>query len=130
MKLTKIQRAELKQKFGGHCAYCGCELGDKWQADHLEPIRRNDDGTCMNPHLDVYENLMPACNICNKNKHSFPLEFWRKTLEDSNRKLNDYVANYRLALKFGQIRETTQPIVFYFEKMGVPEAILEAERRG
>ncbi|MFW1806201.1 HNH endonuclease, partial [Acinetobacter baumannii] len=23
MKLTKQQRAELKQKFGGHCAYCG-----------------------------------------------------------------------------------------------------------
>ena len=118
MKLTKLQRAELKQKYGGHCAYCGCELGDKWQADHLEPIRRNLDGTCLNPHLDVYENLMPACNICNKNKHSFPLEFWRKTLEDSNRKLKDYVANYRLALMFGQVRETTQPVVFYFEKTG------------
>ena len=125
MKLNKNQREALKNKFGGHCAYCGCQLGDKWQADHLEPIRRNGDGTCLNPELDCYENLMPACNVCNKNKHSFSLEFWRKTLEDSNRKLKDYVANYRLALMFGQIKETTQPIVFHFEKVG-----MEAERHG
>ncbi|WP_171292307.1 hypothetical protein [Acinetobacter baumannii] len=31
MKLTKQQRAELKQKFGGHCAYCGDLLGDNTQ---------------------------------------------------------------------------------------------------
>ncbi|TPT11925.1 HNH endonuclease, partial [Acinetobacter baumannii] len=30
MKLNKKQREELKQKFGGHCAYCGELLGDKW----------------------------------------------------------------------------------------------------
>ena len=29
MALTKKQRAELRMKFGGRCAYCGCELGDK-----------------------------------------------------------------------------------------------------
>ncbi|MFU8516848.1 HNH endonuclease, partial [Klebsiella quasipneumoniae] len=26
MALTKKQRAELRMKFGGRCAYCGCEL--------------------------------------------------------------------------------------------------------
>ena len=41
MKLSKKQREELKQKFGGHCAYCGIELGERWQADHLEPVERN-----------------------------------------------------------------------------------------
>lgn len=25
MKLTKKQRAELREKFGGRCAYCGVE---------------------------------------------------------------------------------------------------------
>ncbi|MDX8205518.1 hypothetical protein WDA38_11070 [Acinetobacter pittii] len=39
MKLTKQQRAELKQKFGGHCAYCGDLLGDKWHADHIEAVK-------------------------------------------------------------------------------------------
>lgn len=116
MKLTKIQRDEIKIKFGGFCSYCGELLGDKWQADHLIPIRRNGDGTCLNPEHDVIENLMPACAICNKNKHSFTLEFWRKQLEDSNRKLREYVANYRLALMFGQVQETTSQIVFHFEK--------------
>ncbi|MFW8236293.1 HNH endonuclease, partial [Klebsiella pneumoniae] len=41
MALTKKQRAELRMKFGGRCAYCGCELGDKWHADHVEAVRRN-----------------------------------------------------------------------------------------
>ena len=40
MALTKKQRAELRMKFGGRCAYCGCELGDKWHADHVQPVIR------------------------------------------------------------------------------------------
>lgn len=41
MNLTKSQRAELRMKFGGMCAYCGCELPEKgWHADHVEPIER------------------------------------------------------------------------------------------
>ena len=35
-KGTKRQREALRQKFGGRCAYCGCELKDM-HADHLEP---------------------------------------------------------------------------------------------
>jgi hypothetical protein len=28
-------------KFGGKCAYCGCELPEKgWHADHVEPVLR------------------------------------------------------------------------------------------
>lgn len=42
MALTKKQRAELRMKFGGRCAYCGCELPEKgWHADHVEAVRRN-----------------------------------------------------------------------------------------
>ena len=40
MALTKKQRAELRMKFGGRCAYCGCELGEKWHADHVKPVIR------------------------------------------------------------------------------------------
>ena len=28
-KLTKAQRAELREKFGGRCAYCGCVLPER-----------------------------------------------------------------------------------------------------
>lgn len=41
MALTKKQRAELRMKFGGRCAYCGCELPEKgWHADHVQPVAR------------------------------------------------------------------------------------------
>ena len=41
MNLTKIQRETLRMKFGGRCAYCGCELPERgWHADHVEPVLR------------------------------------------------------------------------------------------
>ncbi|EAV6934312.1 HNH endonuclease, partial [Salmonella enterica] len=41
-KISKEQRAELRLKFGGRCAYCGCPLPEKgWHADHVEPVRRD-----------------------------------------------------------------------------------------
>lgn len=40
MALTKKQRAILREKFGGKCAYCGCELPEKgWHADHVSQWR-------------------------------------------------------------------------------------------
>lgn len=41
MKLSTDQRAQLRMKFGGRCAYCGYELPAKgWHADHVEPVHR------------------------------------------------------------------------------------------
>ena len=42
MKLTKAQREQVRLKFGGKCAYCGCDLPERWHADHIEPIGRTD----------------------------------------------------------------------------------------
>lgn len=66
MALTKKQRAELRMKFGGRCAYCGCELGDKWHADHVEAVRRNiSNGYAMDrPENDTVSNMVPACIPC------------------------------------------------------------------
>ena len=36
----KEQRQILKMKYGGRCAYCGEELGDRWHADHIKPVLR------------------------------------------------------------------------------------------
>ena len=41
MQLTKKQRELLFARFDGRCAYCGCELGRGWHADHVEPIGRD-----------------------------------------------------------------------------------------
>jgi hypothetical protein len=32
MHLNKEARSALKAKFGGRCAYCGVELGERWHA--------------------------------------------------------------------------------------------------
>ncbi|AZC19588.1 Phage-associated homing endonuclease [Pseudomonas sp. CMR5c] len=40
MRLKKSEREQVRLKYGGHCAYCGVLLGDRWHADHLEPVVR------------------------------------------------------------------------------------------
>jgi 5-methylcytosine-specific restriction endonuclease McrA len=40
--MTKKERQIVFDKFGGKCAYCGCELIKGWHVDHLAPVvRRN-----------------------------------------------------------------------------------------
>ncbi|AXQ24068.1 HNH endonuclease [Acinetobacter wuhouensis] len=132
MKLTKIQRAELKQKFGGHCAYCGELLGDKWHADHLIAVVRDiETGKPSKPENDVIENLVPACTACNHNKRSMSLEAWRDLLAHYRdvQVIRD-CSQVRHLVRFGLVKFIQEPIVFYFEKMGIPQAILEAERHG
>ncbi len=47
MALTKKQREKLRMKFGGRCAYCGCELPEKgWHADHVQAVLRKSE-QCM-----------------------------------------------------------------------------------
>lgn len=127
MKLTKQQRAELKMKFGGHCAYCGELLGDKWHADHIEAVKRDLEFVpgvglrttkeMLRPHNDNLENMNPACVPCNTNKSSMSLESWRRSiahyrdvqlLRDSN--------HARHLHRFGLIEIKPDPVVFFFEK--------------
>lgn len=118
MKLTKTQREELKQKYDGHCAYCGDELTDKWHADHFEAIRRNGDGTCLNHEHDVIENLMPACTACNHNKRSMSLESWRDLLAHYRdvQVIRD-CSQIRHLMRFGLVEFIQKPVVFYFEQV-------------
>lgn len=118
MKLNKKQREELKQKFGGRCAYCGCELSDKWHADHLAPIYRGHDEKIRYEHrgYDEIGNLMPACVSCNLSKSTWSLEMWREELKVKVARLEKYEKNFRLAVAFDQVEITNKPVVFYFEK--------------
>lgn len=38
--MTKADRQKVFEKYGGRCAYCGCELTGRWHADHMSPIHR------------------------------------------------------------------------------------------
>jgi len=128
MRLTKAQRAALREKFGGRCAYCGGELPERWHADHFEPVERKltwsrerglvATGELHRPQNDTIENLMPSCPPCNISKHSMSLESWRTWLAGPLKSLNEYHPIYRLAKAYGLVVETGKPVTFYFERYG------------
>lgn len=134
MRLSKVQRATLREKFGGMCAYCGTPLGDRWHADHVEPVERVmavrggrfvSTGEVYRPERDVFGNMNPACAPCNISKGPLSLEHWREWLLGHVRALNAHNTPYRLVKSFGLVIETGNPIVFHFER----HASTEADRR-
>lgn len=131
MKLTKAQREQLRLKYDGHCAYCGCELPERWHADHFEPCIRDlkfvdgkNGGTRLatgappKPERDVTENMMQACPPCNISKASMSLASWRNWLAGHVNSLNSSPPPiYRLAKQYGLIQETGAAVVFHFERI-------------
>jgi hypothetical protein len=127
MKLTKAQRATLREKFGGRCAYCGEPLGDRWHADHIENVERKlarvpgRGVVCTTevhrPERDTVDNLNPACAPCNIDKHTMTLEGWRVKLANACDVLARNQPTYRHAVRFGLVQETGARVVFHFERV-------------
>lgn len=127
MKLTKAQRATLREKFGGMCAYCGEPLGDRWHADHIENVERKMvyvsgkglvcTGEMHKPERDTLENLNPSCAPCNIDKHSMTLEGWRVKLQGACGVLQRNQPTYRHAVRFGLVSETGASVIFHFERL-------------
>ncbi len=118
MKLTKSERQIVFEKYNGKCAYCGCELKKGWHADHIEPIVRNwKDGTCEKPENHKLENFNPSCASCNIQKSSLSLEQFRNVISQFINSLNAYSNQYKIAKKYGLIKETEIEVKFYFEKL-------------
>lgn len=117
MALTKKQRAELKKMFGGRCAYCGGELGDKWHADHVEAIYRGYDTPTglMRPHNERLDNYFPACAPCNLFKCVFSIEEFRSELAKQVDRCRKSSVNFRTAERFALIKEVQKPVTFWFE---------------
>lgn len=125
MKLTKTQREQVRLKFGGKCAYCGCELPARWHADHIKPVVRNDWLKVPRapdwPERDTIENMNPACPPCNIDKNSLSLEDWRQMIERSNEVLMRDVSTFRRALRFKLLDIRSEPVTFYFERLAAPK---------
>ena len=116
-RITAAQRMEVWQKYNGHCAYCGCEITlEKMQVDHMESIYRHEkDYIAGNTeYLDKIENYMPACRMCNFYKMTYTLEQFRQRLQTMTERLEKQFI-YRLAKKYGIVREQEKGITFYFE---------------
>lgn len=132
MGFTKKQRVEIYNKYGGRCGYCGEKIKYKdMQVDHIIP-QRNFVWHIRNKkwipeflqHLTVTEcdhidNGMPSCRVCNKMKNSYPLMQFREELEMQVERARKTSVNYRMALKYKQIKEIQQPILFYFERLKI-----------
>lgn len=121
-RLTKAERQQVFAMFDGRCAYCGCELGKGWHADHFEPVIRvmttgHREGGFheLHPDRNTFENYRPSCPPCNIDKHRMTLEAWRKWLGVRLEALRKQ-AGFKLLAAHGLIAETGEPVVFYFER--------------
>jgi hypothetical protein len=124
--MKKSDREIIYQKFGGRCAYCGCELPKKWHIDHIEPVirdleRRNGklvtNGKLLRPENDIISNYNPSCPSCNIMKHSTNIEGFRLMIQGFVDSLNQYSNQYKFAKKYSLIQETGNKVEFYFEKV-------------
>lgn len=115
--ISKTVRKAVYEKYDGHCAYCGCVIAmAEMQIDHMEAVylHQIDSGGEMTELNDI-SNLMPACRACNFYKSTFGIEKFRHNLETLPARLEKFFI-YRLAKKYGLIKEINEPVKFYFEK--------------
>lgn len=135
--LSKAKREILFNKYEGKCAYCGEDLHKGWHADHIEPVlrrtrwKRGKDGRLIwkngkpvtelvgmnRPENDVIENMNPSCRACNLYKSSYPLEMWRKVIQEQFKKHIQRNMGLRAAKRFGLMTiHEDKPVEFYFER--------------
>ena len=124
MAVSKKNRKIIHDKYGGRCSYCGDPLQKGWHVDEILPCRRNykyqngryvHDGTYLHPERLHIDNQIPACPSCNINKHSGSIEEFRNLISGFINSLNRNSTQYKIAKRYGLVKETIKPIVFYFE---------------
>src|SRR3990167_10865210 len=69
----------------------------------------------MHPERSHIDNQNPACASCNINKHSGSLEEFRELIEGFMKHLNEINTQYKIAKRYGLVKEEIKPVVFYFE---------------
>jgi hypothetical protein len=135
--MKKEERQKIFDKYGGRCAYCGCELQKGWHVDEIDPVVRGfkyrqdengkrirgDNGEHLKDAFMKYpervhiDNQNPACASCNIQKHSQSLEGFRQGISGFVNSLNQYHSIYRFAKRYGLVVETGIEVKFYFEKL-------------
>jgi len=127
--MRKSDRKVIYEKYGGKCAYCGCDLQKGWHVDEIEPVRRNfrwnkdknryeinKDNPMVHPERMNIENQNPSCPSCNINKHSESLESFRSAIKGYMKHLNEVSTQYKIAKRYGLVTENDIEVKFYFEK--------------
>ena len=98
-KGEKMNRMEIREMFGGKCAYCGEILEEKFYCNHIIPLTRN-----LIDRWDgkMRENIYPACELCGSRKSNKTVEEFRES-----------IGGYAWGSKYKE-----RPIIFWFEKYG------------
>jgi hypothetical protein len=137
--MKKSEREIVFNKYGGRCAYCGCELQKGWHVDELLPVVRDWEYVpskgksnydmvkrttgMRNPENLNIENQMPACASCNILKSSQSIEGFRLSISGFIKSLNSYVNQYKFAKRYGLVEEINKPVVFFFEKLNKEQSV-------
>ena len=116
-----IDRRYVYHKYDGHCAYCGeTLLFTKMTVDHFIPIRRKNNYIMLDRDNIPYgtndpDNLMPCCGSCNSSKSVYSIDTWRDSIQRKINQLNNYSSTYRIAKRFGLLKEIDMQVKFYYE---------------
>lgn len=118
-KIPKAVRQQVYESLNGHCGYCGCKITyEKMQVDHIEAVflHEKELNAGKAQEINSIKNYMPACRMCNFYKSTMSIEQFRKQIETLSERL-EKIFIYRLAKKYGIVKENSENVKFYFEKV-------------
>ena len=117
-RIPKRQREEVFNKYGGRCAYCGCELTLRtMQVDHIKAVYTSsleNDG--VETQDDSFDNLNPSCRQCNFYKGTLDIEQFREKIMTTLYETCQNTFQAKLAKKLGMLT-VKQFDKFYFERI-------------
>lgn len=112
-----MNRDQLRDMFGGKCAYCGRTLGARFHVDHIKPLLRGCSGASAEGRGDdTLANTVPSCPRCNLRKSILSVEDFREEIAAQTQRLLRDSAAFRLAVDFGIVQITRAPVVFWCER--------------
>ena len=116
-KISKQQREAVFNKYGGRCAYCGCELTLRtMQVDHIKAVYTSSlENNNVETQDDSFDNLNPSCRQCNFYKGTLNIEQFRNKIKTTLYETCQSTFQATLAKKLGMMK-VTQFDKFYFEK--------------
>ena len=117
-RIPKRQREAVFNKYGGRCAYCGCELTLRtMQVDHIKAVYASSlENNGVETQDDNLENLNPSCRQCNFYKGTLDIEQFRKKIMTTLYETCQNTFQAKLAKKLGMLN-VKQFDKFYFERI-------------
>lgn len=108
-QLSHEERKQIYERMDRRCAYCGQRLEyEDMHVDHVKPLAKGGP--------DIIPNMVCSCEYCNRYKGSRDVESFRRAIYRSLGALERDSLAYRNSIKYGLIRRTHAPVVFYFER--------------